>query len=82
MFSREKTTIILRNCSLRPLKLYKGQFQVYCINPEVRIRWCFKGAAHYHIQMQTFKLHVHDGTPNLGNFVLMSLTELNLQQII
>ena len=32
------------------------------------------------LQQQRLELHVYDETPNLVNFVVMSLTELNLQQ--
>ena len=41
----------------------------------------FKSYANYYIQ-QTSLNHMYDETPNLVNFVLLSLTELYLQQIM
>ena len=39
----------------------------------------FKSSANYYIQQQS---HVYDETPNLVNFMLLSLTEFYLQQIM
>ena len=40
----------------------------------------FKGSADYYFEQQSLELHVYDEAPNLVNSMLMSLTELNLQQ--
>ena len=42
----------------------------------------FKGLADYYFEQQSLELHVYDETPNFVNSTLMSLTELNLQQIM
>ena len=44
----------------------------------------FKSSANYTRTILNIKseLHVYDETPNLANFVLLSLTELHLQQIL
>ena len=39
-----------------------------------------KGSADYYLEQQSLELHVYDEAPNLVNSMLMSLTELNLQQ--
>ena len=46
------------------------------------MHWCIKKPAYYYIQQQSLELHVSDETLNIVNFVLMSLTELNLQQVM
>ena len=75
---RKKTTILFRNCNLLPLELYNGPFQVYCTNTKGKAHQCIKGSAFNFIQQCILELHVYNETPNIVNFVLMSLTELTL----
>ena len=42
----------------------------------------FKSSANYYIQQQSLNYMYYDGTPNLVHFMLLSLTELYLQQIM
>ena len=63
------------------MSLYNGQFQIYCINPERK-----NSLVHLRVLLITIfkaksELHVYNETPNLVKTMLMSLTELYLQQI-
>ena len=40
---RQKNMIFFENYNLKPLEMYNGLFQVYCIELERRIHWYTKG---------------------------------------
>ena len=84
MIFREKTAICLEIKTCDPLNYTMDHSKfIATIQKEEFISSfnMFKSSANYYIQQQSLN-YMYDETPNLVNFVLLSLTELYLQQIM